>query len=119
MLLAIKHDPHRNREVKVFALPGHFDHVGVFDNVDAWVCPVNTPFMEDVRRILGEVRAGTFKGALMPRRPRRTAALQMSIPELVPADQTQPSAPRRERRVAAATTTTTTAPRRERRAARV
>lgn len=58
-LLAHARDEHRNRDVRVFALPGHFDVVGVTDGTDAWVAPVICdPFSVKVSQLLADLRAG-------------------------------------------------------------
>ncbi len=49
----------RDRAVKLYALPGEFDLVGVTDGTDAWVAPVIAdPFSVKVARLLGDLRAG-------------------------------------------------------------
>lgn len=70
-LLATARDVHRNRDVKVFMLPGDFDAVGVSDGVDVWIAPTTiNPFSVDVRKLLGEIRAGGDPAAVTasPRR---------------------------------------------------
>ena len=57
-LLKVGHDPHRNRDVKIYAVPGEFDVVGISDGTDCWVAPINTGFLEDVRKMLERIRAG-------------------------------------------------------------
>lgn len=64
--IATTHDPYRNRDVKVYAMPGDFELVGISDGVDCWVAPVSAnPFIRfgvDVKKLLGLLREGTFKG---------------------------------------------------------
>lgn len=67
-LLHTGHDPHRNREVRFFLLPGEFDYVGISDTVDAWIAPVATPFMVKVREALGLIREGKSPPATTSRR---------------------------------------------------
>ena len=58
-LLAKTFDIYRHRAVKVFALPGEFEFVGVSDGTDNWVAPVSiNPFSCNVREILGKIQAG-------------------------------------------------------------
>lgn len=58
-LLASTYDIYRGREVKVYMVPGTFDHVGVCDGTDAWVAPVEAdPFKVNIREILGKILAG-------------------------------------------------------------
>jgi hypothetical protein len=76
--IAKARDEHRQRDVKLFLLPGRFDFIGVSDGVDAWVCPVEVrPFNVDTARILADIQAGkpgpTFDEA--HREPRRRAKL--------------------------------------------
>lgn len=74
-LLAHARDTCRNRQVKVYALPGEFDVVGVSDGVDAWMAPVVAdPFTVNVGRLLQQIRegkdpavAGTQAGTSRPR----------------------------------------------------
>lgn len=57
-LLKSGHDPHRNRPVKIYAIPGEFDVVGISDGTDAWIAPVATGFLEDVRKMLVRIQQG-------------------------------------------------------------
>lgn len=58
-LLAETRDHCRNRPVKLYAIPGEFEHVGVTDGTDSWVAPaVAQVFGVDVRNLLGKLRAG-------------------------------------------------------------
>ena len=57
-LLKSAHDPHRDRPVKIYAIPGEFDVVGITDGTDAWIGPVSTGFLEDVRKMLQRIQAG-------------------------------------------------------------
>lgn len=59
-LLAVTRDVHRNRDVRVYMIPGEFDYVGVNDGVDKWIAPViANPFSVDVRKLLAAVAAGS------------------------------------------------------------
>lgn len=58
-LLKTGRDPHRERDVKIYALPGEFDVVGITDGTDSWVAPVATGFLEDVRKMLQRIQSGT------------------------------------------------------------
>lgn len=60
-LLAETHDHCRRRPVKLYAVPGNFDYVGVTDGTDAWVAPANVQggvFGVDVRELLRRLQAG-------------------------------------------------------------
>jgi len=58
-LLAEVFDPYRNRQVKVYAVPGHDDAVGVSDGTDKWIAPVaGDPFRINIRQLIVDVRAG-------------------------------------------------------------
>lgn len=59
VLLAKTRDEYRKRDVRVYALPGEFDYVGVADGTDAWVAPVVAdPFSCNIKRILEDYRNG-------------------------------------------------------------
>lgn len=52
-------DPHRERHVKLFHMPGDFTHVGIFDGTDAFIAPVNIdPFSVGIMRVFDDIRAG-------------------------------------------------------------
>lgn len=78
------HDPHRNRNVKIFMVPGDHSVVGICDGVDAWVAPVNImvpghsggPGKVDLVAILQSVRDGTFKGPAPTKITRRMIRLE-------------------------------------------
>jgi hypothetical protein len=48
--IASARDPHRGRDVKLYAVPGEFEHVGVSDGTDCWIAPVATSFVETTCR---------------------------------------------------------------------
>lgn len=74
-LLAEARDNHRNRDVRIFMVPGEFDIVGVSDGTDAWVAPVAIdPFSVSVKRILEDIRAGKDPRAVIARKRRTIAA---------------------------------------------
>lgn len=75
-LLAEARDPHRNRDVKLYKLPGEFAYVGVSDGVESWIAPaVASIFSVNVVRILQDIAAGKkpVAEASMRRRPVTTA----------------------------------------------
>lgn len=49
-LVGIGFDPHRNRDVKLFMIPGEVEVLGVSDGVDTWVAPTSSPFLEPVTK---------------------------------------------------------------------
>lgn len=59
-LIAYKHDPHRNRDVRAFAVPGQFDVVLLTDGVDSWVCPAmkGHPYFDDYWQLLNKIANG-------------------------------------------------------------
>jgi len=74
--IANARDEHRNRDVRLYAIPGVFDWVGVFDGVDAWVAPtIIQPFSVDVRKLLSMVAAGERIDLERPPPKRRHIAL--------------------------------------------
>jgi hypothetical protein len=62
--IASTHDPYRKRDVKVFAMPGDFELVGISDGTDSWIAPVSAnPFVSqgiDVKKLLSQLREGTL-----------------------------------------------------------
>jgi len=57
--LASTHDQHRNRDVKIYQVPGYSDVVGVTDGVDCWVAPVSHEiFKVDIKKLLADLQAG-------------------------------------------------------------
>lgn len=76
-LLKTGRDPHRERDVKIYAIPGEFDVVGITDGVDSWVAPVATGFLEDVRKMLQRIQAGEdVQPTTSPRRRIATAEVE-------------------------------------------
>jgi len=67
--LADAKDPHRNRDVRLYLIPGEQRYVGVSDGVDAFVAPVDiNPFGVDVRKLIGEyLSTGKLPGPSTPR----------------------------------------------------
>lgn len=58
-LLAHARDNHRNRDVKLYAIPGEFDVVGVSDGVDVWIAPTSiNPFSVNVKQLLEKLARG-------------------------------------------------------------
>lgn len=60
--IASSYDHCRQRDVKIFLVPGEFTHVGVSDGTDAWIAPVAAdPFSVNIRTVISSVIDGTFK----------------------------------------------------------
>lgn len=58
-LLARCYDPHRERDVSIFLMPGYVDVVGVSDGVDKWVAPVCASlFTVNIQNLLQRLHAG-------------------------------------------------------------
>lgn len=86
-LLKIGHDPHRNRRVEIRFIPGEFEVVGMTDGVEAWVAPLATGFLEDVRKMLAELqKTGKFPEAVVEPEKRRKerVRIQLDEPEVLP-----------------------------------
>lgn len=85
-LLKTGRDPHRNRDVRIYALPGEFEVVGMTDGVDSWIAPVATGFLEDVRKLLNRIRSGEDVRAIAEAAApaRRRIALPGDEPERTP-----------------------------------
>ena len=86
-LLKEMRDPHRERDVSVYALPGEFSCVGITDGIDAWVAPVATGFLEDVRKMLLQIQAGGDPRPVLSKKrgqaaPSPTGRRHISVPEI-------------------------------------
>lgn len=57
-LVATGYDPHRERDVRMFLIPGHIDVLGVTDTVDSWIAPLSSPFLEKVAKAVASHFAG-------------------------------------------------------------
>lgn len=81
-LLAEAHDPHRNRDVSVYLIPGTVEVVGVSDGVDAWVAPALAHcFSVNIPDLLRKLSVGEFTGpvrrqAPMPAKRERRALVE-------------------------------------------
>lgn len=83
-LLATSHDHCRQRNVRIYMLPGEFTVVGVSDGTDAWIAPVAAdPFSVHVGRILQGIQEG--KEVERPR-------VRVNLPHLAPRPVQQPPA---------------------------
>lgn len=59
MLLAESYDPHRQRDVKIYRVPGEDAYVGVTDGTDSWIAPVVADlFTCNIKRIMDDLHAG-------------------------------------------------------------
>jgi len=70
-LIAYAHDNCRHRDVQIFAIPGHYDDVGIKDGVDAWIAPVITGHFfhnprANIAQIMLDLRAGRPIAAPVP-----------------------------------------------------
>lgn len=87
-LLAEARDNHRNRDVRIYMVPGEFDIVGVSDGTDAWVAPVAIdPFSVSVKRILEDIREGKDPRAVIAPKRRRINITEPE-PQPLPASET-------------------------------
>lgn len=65
-------DPHRNRDVRIYMIPGDHSMVGICDGVDTWVAPANTTVAGvNLQAVLEAVRNGTFQGPAAVRTHRK------------------------------------------------
>jgi len=112
-LIAYGYDIHREREVKVYLMPGDLENVGLTDGVDKWIAPaIADPFGSrglNIARLVKDIAEGKdvappVRPSLVKSRGRRT------ILEDEPA---QP--PKRERRALLDAATAEQAPSRSRR----
>jgi hypothetical protein len=57
--LAHAFDQHRNRDVKIYQIPGVVDCVGVSDGVDRWIAPVAPElFSVNIQKLLRDLQEG-------------------------------------------------------------
>lgn len=89
-LLKVGRDPHRERDVKIHAIPGEFDVVGISDGTDSWIAPIATGFLEDVRKALVQLQAGGNPGVIgathLTPTGRRVISLQPPLHQLPVSD---------------------------------
>lgn len=58
-LLAYARDPHRERDVAIYRIPGFVEEVGVTDGIDKWICPlIANPFSVNVIDLMRRLTAG-------------------------------------------------------------
>lgn len=59
MAIGLGYDAHRGRHINLYAIPGDFEHVGVYDGVDAWIATaIMNPFGLDAAKRLAEIQQG-------------------------------------------------------------
>lgn len=78
-LLAYAHDLCRNRDVRLYLIPGEWDAVGVTDGVDRWIAPAVRDIMSvDIPDLLKRLQAGETlpkpEPFTLPRRKRESLA---------------------------------------------
>lgn len=93
--LANAYDPHRQRDVKLFHIPGDFTVVGVDDGTDSWIAPTMcNPFSVDVVKLYERIRSGAIIEApglhrvrvvVRPPTTQKVAAVATPPPAPVPA----------------------------------
>lgn len=52
------YDPHRQRDVRLYQIPGEVEVVGVSDGTDRWIAPLASPFLTVLHDALRAERAG-------------------------------------------------------------
>jgi hypothetical protein len=58
-LISKAYDEHRKRNVGLHLIPGHWDVIGVTDEHESWIAPVNAScFGVNVQRLLDDFREG-------------------------------------------------------------
>ena len=58
-LLAYAHDHCRDRDVRIYLIPGQYEAVGISDGVDSWIAPVAPDlFSVDVQKLIKALQAG-------------------------------------------------------------
>lgn len=82
-------DPHRERDVKLFHIPGDFTVVGISDGTDNWISPITVdPFSVGIARIFDDIRAGKSVEVTTLSRRRNRIEPQMQL-DLSPAPRTR------------------------------
>ena len=77
-LLAYARDPHRERDVSIYLMPGNITEVGVTDGVDKWICPVIcNPFSVDIIKLVRAICDG--ESIPTPVRPGQSKARRATI----------------------------------------
>lgn len=72
-LLAYARDPHRERDVRIYLMPGDIENVGITDGVDKWICPViANPFSVDIVKLVRMICDGVPIPKPMPPGASRT-----------------------------------------------
>jgi hypothetical protein len=97
-LLAYAHDNCRNRDVRLYLIPGEWEAVGVTDGVDKWVAPAVRDIMSvDIPKLLRMLQAGDDipKPTPLVRRQREALVVEeepqpKKRPRVVIEDQPQP-----------------------------
>ncbi len=97
-LIARAYDSGRQREIRMYMMPGYADNVGLTDGIDSWVCPTNVlipPHGVPISKLVADTHAGLNPpvwgtGAPVARR-QRTQLLEAVLPQ----PNTPPARPRR------------------------
>lgn len=77
-LLAYARDNHRNRDVRIYAMPGEFSVVGVTDDTDCWIAPVSAdPFSVNITRLMKDLGEG--KPLPPPKPPGESGRVRKSL----------------------------------------
>lgn len=80
-LVAVGLDPHRQREVRLYHLPGNFNYVGINDGVDCFIAPASIdPFSKGIARLFADIRAGKEIVVEQLAKPRRVVSAQRELP---------------------------------------
>lgn len=104
-VIAKARDTCRERDVKIFRIPGYWDVVGVSDGTDSWIAPVSAGLFfrttsGDVADIMRRLQAGEPLGPIpdAPGRRQRVALIEDELPAArrrVSLDEEAPTKPRR------------------------
>lgn len=96
-LLGNGHDPHRNRDVRFYAIPGQFDVVGITDGAESFIAPASSPFLAPYKKALDDLHQGKEPQPInTPRRRERHSFEEAPRAEARPAE--PESNPRRRER---------------------
>lgn len=86
--LANAHDPHRDRDVRIYQIPGEIECVGVTDGVDKWIAPVVAElFTVNILKIMRDLHDGIALKLPITSGQKRARRVLMTETEAIPPHQ--------------------------------
>lgn len=94
--LANAFDPHRNRDVRIYQIPGEVECVGVSDGVDKWIAPVVAElFTVNILKLMRDLQDGIPIKLPVMSGQKRTRRVLMESTEAIPPPEEPEVIPRR------------------------